>query len=73
MPINHLLNDNTLKYYVFENIMENEANAPIENMENALFSMILSKVVKTLLKLFLIFFQCCLKIENDVMIFKKAY
>ena len=50
MPINHLLNDNTLKYYVFENIMENEANAPIENMENALFSMILSKVVKTLLK-----------------------
>ena len=36
---------------------------------NASFSMIFSKVFKTLLKFFLNFFQCCLKIENDVMIY----
>ena len=52
-------------HYVFKNIMENGvfalgANAP--------FSIIFSKVFKTSLKFFLIFFQCCLKIENDVMI-----
>ena len=41
-----------LKYHVFENIME---NGPI--------SIIFSKVFKTL-----ICFQCCLKIENDVII-----
>ena len=29
-------------------------------------SIIFSKVFKTLLKIFLNFFQCCLKIENDV-------
>ena len=45
---------------LFENIMENGANAP--------FSIIFSIVFKTLLKFFLNFFQCCLKIENDVMI-----
>ena len=56
---NPLLHD-TLKYYVFGNIMENRANAP--------FSIIFSKVFKTFLKFFLNFFQCCLKIENDVMI-----
>ena len=35
------------------------ANAPLS---------IFSKVFKTSLKLFLNFFKCCLKIENDVMI-----
>ena len=50
-----------LKYYVSENIMENRAyNAP--------FSIIFPKVFNTLLNFFLQFFQCCLKIENDVMV-----
>ena len=40
--------------------METGANAP--------FSIIFSKVFKTLLKFFLGFFHCYLKIENDVMI-----
>ena len=35
---------------------------------NAPFSIIFSKVIKTVLKLLLIVCQCCLKIENDVMI-----
>ena len=48
-----------LKYHVFENIMQNGANAT--------FIIIFSKVFKTLLNFFLNFFQC-LKIENDVMI-----
>ena len=38
------------------------------NGANAPFSIIFSKVSKALLKLFLIFFQCYLKIENDVII-----
>ena len=38
-----------LKYHVFENIMENGAT-------NGLFSIMVSKVFKTLLKFFLIFF-----------------
>ena len=47
--------------YVFGNIMENGAFA--------LFSIIFSKVFKTLLKLLLNVFNAgCLKIENDVMI-----
>ena len=53
------------KYYVFKNIIENGAFA---SGANAPFSIILSKVSKTLLELLLTFFQCCLKIENDVMI-----
>ena len=48
---------------VFGNIMENRAFAP-----NAPFFIIFSKVFTTLLNVFLIFFQCCLKIENEVMI-----
>ena len=49
--------------------MENQAFAPFG--ANAPFSIIFSKVFKTclnFLKFFLEFFQCCLKIENDVMI-----
>ena len=46
-----------LKYHVFENIMENGA-----------FSIIPSKVFTTLLKIFLIFFICFLKKENDLKI-----
>ena len=53
------------KYYVFKNIIENGAYV---SGANAPFSIILSKVSKTLLELLLTFFQCCLKIENDVMI-----
>ena len=49
-----------LKYYVFKNIMENGAFAP--------FFIIFPKVFKSLLNFFLNFFQCCLKIENAVMI-----
>ena len=42
--------EHTLKYHVFENVLENKrANAP--------FSIIFSKVFKTLLKFFLIFFS----------------
>ena len=53
------------KYKVFENIMENEA---LKNFAPS-FSIRFSKVFKTLLKFFLIFFQCTnLKIQNDVMI-----
>ena len=37
-------------------------------LANAPFSILFSKVFKTLLKFSLIFFQSCLKIENDVMI-----
>ena len=44
-----------LKYNVFENIMENEAFAFFKSIQN-------------LFKIFLECFQCCLKIENVVMI-----
>ena len=55
-----------LKYHVFENIMENGAFA---QGVNAPFSIVFSKVFKTLLNCFLKFiYHCCLKIENDVMI-----
>ena len=52
-----------LKYHIFENIMENGAFAKMEHLlKNAPFSIIFSKVLKNLLKFFLIFFfQCCLK------------
>ena len=46
--------------------MENRAFAP--KGANALFSIIFSKVLKTLFNFFVDFFQCCLKIEKDVMI-----
>ena len=39
-----------------------------EPVQNAPFSIIFSKVFKTLHKCFLFFPQCYLKIENDVMI-----
>ena len=55
-----------MQEYVFENIMENGASASFG--ANAPFSIIFSKVFKTLIKFFLNLFQCCLKIENDVMI-----
>ena len=42
-----------LKYHVFENILENGA---------------FSRIFSIVLKIYLDFFQCCLKIENDVMI-----
>ena len=48
-----------LKYNVFENIMENGAFDA--SGANAPFSIIFSKVFKTLLKFVLIFFQCYLK------------
>ena len=51
------------KYY------ENGAFAPFG--ANSLFSIIFSKVFKTSLKFFLKF-QCSLKIENDVMIWKRV-
>ena len=51
--------------YIFEDIMENGAFAPSEQMLH--FSIIFTKAFKTLLKLFFIF-SICLKIENDVMI-----
>ena len=54
-----------LKYNVFENIMENGA---FFLCANAPFSIINSKVIKTLLKFFFIFYLCYLKNENDVMI-----
>ena len=62
-----------LKYYVFENIMENGAFAlwKMEHLlfgRNAPFSIILSKVFKTFLIFIFLFFQWCLKKENDVMI-----
>ena len=44
-----------LKYLIFENIMENGALAPKE--ENTSFSIIFSKVFKTLLNFFLFFFN----------------
>ena len=54
-----------LKYHVFENLMENGAFALLEQM--LLFTIIFSKVSKTNIKIFLNFFQNCLKIENDIM------
>ena len=59
LAFNPLLHNTPLKYHVFETITENGTLAP--------FSIIFSKVFKTLLRLFLNFFQCCLKIETDVM------
>ena len=55
-----------LKYYVFGNIMENRAFALLEQMLH--FSSYFQKYSKLYLIFFLILFQCCLKIENDVMI-----
>ena len=48
------------KFYVKWNICSLGANVP--------FSVIFSKVFKTLFNFFLYFFSMCLKIENDVMI-----
>ena len=48
---------------VYENVMENFLKG-----ENAQFSITFSKVLKTLLKFFLIYFQYCLKMKTDVMI-----
>ena len=48
------------KYYGKWSICSFGANAP--------FPIIFSKVFKTELNFFLEFLQCCLKIENDVMI-----
>ena len=56
-----------LKYHVYENVMENGAFALSEQMLH-FPSIIFSKVFKTLFKIFLDFFQCCLKIEKDVII-----
>ena len=63
-----------LKYHVFENIMENGAFALLEQMLHfpqkrkcSIFHIIF-KSIQTLTSIFLEFFQCCLKIENDVMI-----
>ena len=50
-----------LKYHVFENIMENGAFALKEQM---LHFHNIFKSIQTSTE----FFQCCLKIENDVMI-----
>ena len=57
-----------LKYHVFENIMENGAFALLEQMLQFPSYNYFQKNSK--LKDFLDFFQCCLKIENDVMIQK---
>ena len=54
-----------LKYHIFENIIE---NGSICSGENALFSIIFSKVFKTLLKFFLNYFSMLSKNRNDVMI-----
>ena len=56
-----------LKYHVFENIMENEAFAQLEQMLH--FPKYFQKYSKIYLN-FLEIFQYCLKIENDVMIQK---
>ena len=59
MHFNPLLHNNAFrKYNIFENIIEKGGFA----RANAPFSIIFSKVFKTLC------FQRCLKIENDVMI-----
>ena len=50
---------------IFEKIIENGAFALAAN---APFSIIFSKVFKTLCNFFLLFSKCYLKIENDVMI-----
>ena len=55
----------TLKYHVFENIMKNGAFAHLEQMLH--FPYYFHKY-SNLAKIFLEFFQCCLKEENDVMI-----
>ena len=54
-----------LKYQVFENAMEKE------NLLQKSISSILRDIFKSIQNLtqnFLEFFQCCIKIENDVMI-----
>ena len=50
-----------LKYHVFEN-MENGEFAPLEE------SSIFHNIFISIQNLTYFFFQCCLKIENDVMI-----
>ena len=63
-----------LKYHLFENIMENGAFENI--MENGAFLFWnkcsifhnIFKSIKTFIQIFLEFFQCCLNIENGVMI-----
>ena len=55
-----------LKYKVFENIMENGAFALLEQMLH--FPLYFQKYSKLNFNFSCFFFQCCLKIENDVMI-----
>ena len=55
----------TLKYHVFEIIMENGAFALVEQMLH--FPYYFQKYSKLNLSFFE-FSQCCLKIENDIMI-----
>ena len=52
-----------LKYHVFENIMENGAFAPKEQMLH--FPLHFQKYSK---QFFFEYFQCCLRMKNDVMI-----
>ena len=56
----------TLKYHVFENIMENGAFALLKQMLH--FPKCFQKYSKLNLISSRFFFQCCLKIENDIMI-----
>ena len=51
-----------LKYHTFENIMENGVLVYLEQMLH------FPEYFQNLSLFFLTFFQCCLKIENDVMI-----
>ena len=52
--------------YTFGNIMENRAFAPLEQIIH--FPYYFQKYSKLYINFSLFFFQCCLKIENDVMI-----
>ena len=52
-------------YNAFENIMIYETFAP---GANAQFSIIFLKVFKHIYYMFHVFFQCCLKIENENLI-----
>ena len=54
------------KYYAFENLMENGAFAP--KKKSSILHDIFKSIQNFTLIFFLSFFQCCLKIENDVMI-----
>ena len=67
--INPLIHNNTL--WRLWNIMHMKILWKMEHLlfwATAPFPMIFSKVLKVLLKFFLIFFQCYLKLENYVMI-----